>query len=80
MTLSGQIHDPHWDVNVETLNEEAGVFRCRIWVNHTQQEGDFEHGFELERTYRTERDAVLAGLREGMIWIEQKMAGTLRVE
>jgi hypothetical protein len=48
---------------------------CEICVTH-ERAGDklFEHRFRHARTFVSERDAVLEGLREGMTWIELKMA------
>ncbi|WEY40716.1 MULTISPECIES: UDP-glucose 4-epimerase [Paraburkholderia] len=48
---------------------------CEICVTH-ERAGDklFEHRFRHARTFASEREAVLEGLREGMTWIELKMA------
>jgi hypothetical protein len=40
----------------------------------------FRHAFMHSSIFPTEREAVLAGLREGMDWIQLKMSNTLSVQ
>ncbi|CAN0626317.1 conserved protein of unknown function [Burkholderia multivorans] len=74
MTLSGNVREGEWTVEVETLPVEGGGFRCRVQVEHGGPHGHFGHAFEHSQTYWTEREAVLEGLRAGMMWIELKMS------
>ena len=79
MTLSGNVQEGAWSVNVQTEPVEDGGYRSTIQVRHSSPEGDFERTFIHGKKFSTERDAVLDGLREGMTWIELKMARTFRV-
>jgi hypothetical protein len=74
MTLAGNIHEGDWTVEVETIPAEAGGFRCHVKVEHGSSEGRFRHAFDHSRSYPTEREALLEGLRAGMTWIELKMS------
>jgi len=76
MTISANVTEAGWVVSVET-HEAKGGFACTVHVNHRTPEGTFSHGFRHGDVFPTEREAVLAGLREGMIWIELKMAKTI---
>jgi hypothetical protein len=78
MTLSGNVQEGAWSVNVQTEPAEDGGYRSRIHVRHSSPEGDFEHAFQGKK-FNTERDAVLDGLREGMTWIGLKMARTIKM-
>lgn len=71
MTLSGSIASAHWRVSVDTLPVSGG-FVCTIRVSHGGANDAFEHQFKHFRTFGSEREAVLEGLREGMLWIENK--------
>lgn len=86
MTILGNVHEGHWSVAVETAPAPGGApgahgadgshgYVCEICVTH-ERAGDklFEHRFRHARTFASEREAVLEGLREGMTWIELKMA------
>ncbi|KVZ04400.1 hypothetical protein [Burkholderia ubonensis] len=80
MTLSGNIREDDWSVEVETRPDAAGGgFRCRVQVEHGVGAGRFHHAFEHIESYPTEREAVLAGLRAGMTWIELKRSQTFNV-
>ncbi|SEK10882.1 hypothetical protein [Paraburkholderia diazotrophica] len=79
MTLSGNVHQQTWSVNVQTEAVGEGGFRPTINVRHSSPHGDFKHTFRHGGIFSTEREAVLAGLREGMTWIELKMARTISV-
>ncbi len=79
MTLSGNVQEKAWSVNVQTEPVEDGGYRSTIQVQHSSPEGDFERTFLQGKKFGTERDAVLDALREGMTWIELKMARTIRV-
>jgi hypothetical protein len=79
MTLSGNVQEAEWSVNVQTEPVEDGGYRSTIQVRHSSPEGDFEHTFQHGNKFSTERDAVLDGLREGMTWIGLKMARTIKV-
>ena len=79
MTLSGNVQEAEWSVNVQTEPVEDGGYRSTIQVRQSSPEGDFEHTFQHGKKFSTERDAVLDGLREGMTWIGLKMARTIKV-
>jgi hypothetical protein len=79
MTLSGNVQEGAWSVNVQTEPAEGGGYRSSIHVRHSSPEGDFEHAFRQGKKFNTERDAVLDALREGMTWIELKMARTIKM-
>lgn len=75
MTLSGTVVERHWTVSADTAPVPGG-FVCTIRVSHDGAGGCFEHAFKHFKTFRSEREAVLDGLREGMLWIEQKRSKT----
>ena len=78
MALSGKIPERDWCVSAE-VDPAPGGFDCIIRVAHSGPTGEFEHEFKHFKVFRTEHDAVLDGLREGMLWIEQKMSKTFRL-
>ncbi|WP_243751164.1 hypothetical protein [Paraburkholderia sp. BL10I2N1] len=57
--------------------------RGRIRLHHschpTHADEIFEHQFLHGEVFSTEREAVLSGLREGMLWLELKIAKTIRL-
>lgn len=73
MTLSGSVDGPCWHVSVQTAPAPGG-FVCTVRVAHDCASGAFEHEFEYLTRHTVEREALLAGLREGMMWIDHKMA------
>lgn len=75
MTLSGTAQGPCWNVSVRT-SPAPGGFVCHIRVAHQGVRGAFEHQFSHATHVAVEREALLAGLREGMLWIDHKMAQT----
>jgi hypothetical protein len=79
MTLSGNVQDGAWSVNVQTRAADEGGYQSTIHVRHSSTEGDFEHTFCQGKVFNTEREAVLEGLREGMTWIGLKMARTIKI-
>ncbi|MGU7780783.1 UDP-glucose 4-epimerase [Burkholderia sp. PU8-34] len=79
MTLSGNIREGDWTVEVDTRPDDAGGFRCRVKVEHGSGPTRFQHAFEHGHTYPTEREAVLEGLRAGMTWIELKLSQVFNV-
>jgi hypothetical protein len=78
MALSGNVSDGNWSVSVET-HRIAGGFDCSIQLRHTTPEGVFTHAFTHSSIFPNEREAVLAGLSEGMSWVQLKMSKTLSV-
>lgn len=78
MTISGNVSEADWSVSTE-VSETTGGYGSRIHVSHRTPEGVFTHQFKHSRTFATEREAVLEGLREGMVWIELKQAKTIHV-
>jgi hypothetical protein len=78
MTLSANVGDGDWSVAAAT-HPAAGGFDCSIQLSHHTSEGIFKHEFKHSAVFPTEREAVLAGLREGMEWIHLKMSNTLSI-
>ncbi|NRO96978.1 hypothetical protein GWC77_13715 [Paraburkholderia sp. NMBU_R16] len=81
MTVSGKVNEHDWSVSAD-VQPASGGFVCTIHVDHVDHadpNGKFEHCFKHHRVFGTEREAVLEGLREGMIWIEQKMAHSIHL-
>lgn len=72
MTLNGTISAGTWTVRAETAPAPQGGFACRIEVAHGAEEARFTHAFAHHRTFESETEAVLEGLREGVLWIELK--------
>ncbi|MEM5372746.1 hypothetical protein V4C53_42990 [Paraburkholderia azotifigens] len=79
MTLLGNVQEGEWSVNVVTEPAEDGGFQSTIYVSHTSPDANFEHAFRHDRKFGSEREAALDGLRDGMTWIELKMARTIKV-
>ncbi|SAL61725.1 UDP-glucose 4-epimerase [Caballeronia terrestris] len=79
MRLSGKVTCAEWSVAADTHEAEGG-FGCSIRVEQHRSDGVlFEHNFEHCKTFESEREAVLAGLREGMVWINLKLSSTIIV-
>jgi|GEM_PF-394648 len=79
MSLKGQVSNAGWSVTCDTEQTPEGI-RCLIGVEHRNVEGGrFVHRFRHARTFDTEREAVLAGLCEGMTWINLKAGKTISV-
>jgi hypothetical protein len=73
MTLSGKVGKSDWSVSAEA-HPTTGGFDCLIRVSHSGPDGAFEREFKHCKTFPTEREALLDGLREGIVWIELKMS------
>ncbi|MBN3848806.1 UDP-glucose 4-epimerase [Paraburkholderia sp. Ac-20342] len=78
MALCGNVSDGNWSVSVET-HQAMGGYDCSIQLSHTTPEGTFTHKFTHSSIFPSEREAVLAGFREGMTWVQLKMSKTLSV-
>ncbi|MGF6726373.1 hypothetical protein P3T43_005763 [Paraburkholderia sp. GAS41] len=78
MALSGNVCDSDWSVSAVAHRVDGG-FDCVIQLSHNTPEGVFKHAFTHSRIFPSECDAVLAGLREGMVWVQLKMSKTLSV-
>jgi len=76
LALSGNVCDRDWSVSVVT-HQTAGGFNCSIQLSHNAPDGVFKHEFMHNSIFPTEREAVFAGLREGMAWVQLKIAKTL---
>jgi hypothetical protein len=80
MTLKGSISEGHWNVAVETTAASGGGYRCTVHVTHELTGRDtFSHTFTHHRTFPSEHDAVIEGLRDGMKWIELKRTNAFDV-
>jgi hypothetical protein len=79
MTLTANAHDREWSVDVSTSAEPVGGYRAMVHVAHNFGSGAFEYEFRHNGTFLTEREALLEGLREGMTWIELKIAGAMHL-
>lgn len=72
MTMKGNISEGQWNVVVKTTAATGG-YRCTVHVTHDLPgHAAFSHTFTHHRTFSTERDAALEGLREKMTWTELK--------
>jgi len=80
MNLSGKVTDEkgNWAVAAETHWSASGI-TCEIHMAIHSEEGEFSHEYKGERTFDTEQDAVLYGLREGMTWVDLKMSRSIRM-
>ncbi len=79
MTLSANVRQGSWSVNVRTEAAQEGGYQSTILVTHASPDGDFEHTFHHATVFGSEREAVLEGLREGMTWIALKTTRTIAV-
>ncbi|MFM0455322.1 UDP-glucose 4-epimerase [Paraburkholderia nemoris] len=79
MTISGNVSDGDWSV-AATTHRTAGGFNCSIQFSHHTPEGIYRHEFTHSSVFPTEREAVLAGLREGMSWGGLKMSNTFSIQ
>ncbi|WP_321948161.1 UDP-glucose 4-epimerase [Paraburkholderia sp. J10-1] len=73
MSLTGHVDSGAWSVQALTSPDPQGGFRCEVSVTHGPQLQRFSHAFTHHRVFETEREAVLEGLREGMVWIDLKI-------
>lgn len=78
MTLKGQVTGNDWTVFAVAYSADDG-FGCEIHVGHTGTAGEFNHRFRHARIFATEREAILDGLREGMVWIGLKRSETIHL-
>ncbi len=78
MALSGSVSEHDWTVSAKTRPVPGG-FECRIRVEHAGAGTPFAYEFRHHKTFASEREGVLDGLREGMLWIEHKVAKTFNV-
>jgi hypothetical protein len=67
-----------WTVFADAFPADGG-FGCEIHVGHTGTGGVFKHRFRHSRVFATEREAILDGLREGMVWISLKQSETIHL-
>jgi len=80
MALKGSINEGSWNVAVETTAVAGGGYRSTVQVTHELAGcSPFTHTFTHHRTFATEHDAVIEGLREGMTWIELKRSNAFDV-
>ncbi|MEM5331015.1 UDP-glucose 4-epimerase [Paraburkholderia sp. JHI2823] len=73
MPLNGHIDSGAWSVEAVTSPAPQGGFCCEVRVMHGSQTQRFSHAFAHHRVFESEREAVLEGLREGMVWIDLKV-------
>lgn len=78
MTITGKVSEADWSVSTE-VNQADGGYECRIRVTHRTPGGVFTHEFKHGGIFAAAREAMLEGLREGMVWIELKQAKTFHV-
>jgi hypothetical protein len=77
--LTGQVRSDEWSVLTATHAVEGG-YECEVRIEHSDGRGNrFEHCFRHEGCFANEHDAMLAGLRAGMVWIDLKVSGTIGV-
>jgi hypothetical protein len=73
VTLNGHIDTTGWSVDAHTSPASEGVFSCEIVVSHGEAPQQATHAFTHHLTFESERDALLEGLREGMVWVDLKL-------
>lgn len=73
MSLNGHIDAGAWSVDAITSPAPRGGFRCEVSVAHASHTQRFTHAFAHHRVFASEREAVLEGLNEGMVWIDLKI-------
>jgi hypothetical protein len=79
MSLKGSVDDADWTVTCIAEQTPRGV-ECSISVEQRNVEGGrFMHRFRHAGIFQDEREAVLAGLREGMTWVRLKATHTINV-
>ncbi|MFM0290926.1 UDP-glucose 4-epimerase [Paraburkholderia megapolitana] len=71
MALTGCVHEDDWSVSGEARRTTGG-FTCQIRVQHAIPGGEFDHVFTQSGVFSTEHEAMIEGLREGMVWIGLK--------
>lgn len=79
MSLNGHIDSGAWNVEAVTSPAPLGGFCCEVSVSHGPHTERFTHAFAHHRVFENEREAVLEGLREGMLWIELKLGHAFEV-
>jgi hypothetical protein len=79
MRLLGNVTGDGWSVTAETFAAATASYGCEVHVRHDGSDGDFKHSFRHWKTFSTEREAVLDGLHEGLVWIDLKQSGTIRL-
>jgi hypothetical protein len=78
MTVYSDVCDSGWSVSA-VPHEAAGGFDCTIQFRYSTPQGIRKHAFTHSSVFPTEREAILAGLREGMFWVDRKMSEILSV-
>ena len=78
MALTGCVHEDDWSVSGET-RQVTGGFTCQIRVQHAIPDGKFDHAFTQSGVFSTGHEAMIEGLREGMVWIGLKRANTFHL-
>ncbi|SAK91435.1 UDP-glucose 4-epimerase [Caballeronia hypogeia] len=79
MPIKGQVDNEEWSVTCTTELTAQGIV-CSIGVEQRSVEGGrFMHRFRHVGTFDNEREAVLAGLKEGMTWIRLRAAKTINL-
>lgn len=79
MTLKGTVDTDTWSVEATTSPAPEGGFGCQINITERLPEKRLRHAFVHHRTFENEADAVLEGLREGMLWIGLKSRHVFQV-
>ncbi|WP_321845182.1 UDP-glucose 4-epimerase [Paraburkholderia bannensis] len=70
VTLNGHIDATGWSVDARTSPAPEGGFSCEIVVAHEAAQQRATHTFVHHLTFKTEHEALLEGLREGMVWVD----------
>jgi hypothetical protein len=74
MALTGQATGDDWSVFTQGIPVD-GSFCCEVHVSHGGAAGEFKHQFRHSKIFAREWEAILDGLREGVVWIGLKRAG-----
>jgi len=71
MALKGQVTGDDWSVFTQGI-PVGDSFCCEVHVAHSVPAGEFKHQFRHSKIFARESEAVLDGLREGVVWIGLK--------
>ena len=78
MALTGQVTGDNWSVSTQGIPVDDS-FCCEVHVAHSGPAGEFKHQFRHSKIFAREWEAVLDGLREGVVWIGLKRAETIHL-
>ncbi|AEA60773.1 hypothetical protein ACS0ZG_14885 [Burkholderia gladioli] len=72
MSMQGVVRDGDWTIGVSTELRPDGAFECRVHVLQRVEPAPLRREFVHGGMFRSEQDAMLDGLHEGMMWIARR--------